>query len=104
SRFDRRALRCPERVQERLRAVEARDGVDGAPLGIEDVMDAVAGNRALELSAVAEVDRDARRGALALPMKDEVLAQIARDLGVRIKGGPEEAAVRAAELLVEVAE
>ncbi len=89
---------------ERGRADHAGQRIDGLAVLVEDVVHAVAGDRALDLATVAEVDGDARRRPLALPVEDERSPQELADLRVRVERGAEEAAVRARELLVQVAE
>src|SRR5262245_41361311 len=67
-------------------------------------MDAVAGDGALERATVAEVNGDDRHRTHRLPMQYESLPQRLSDRGVRIIRSPEEAAIGAAQLLVEPTE
>ena len=69
-----------ELAAEHLRRIEAGQHVEHVAVGVEHVVRAVAGGRALELAAVAEVDRHVRHRALARPVEDEVLAQECADL------------------------
>ena len=45
-------------------------------VAVEDVMDAVAGDRPLDLAAVAKIDRDPRCRPYRLPVQDVVFAKI----------------------------
>jgi hypothetical protein len=65
-------------------------------------MDAVSGDGRLELPAVAKINRDLGGRPLGGPMQHKILAQRLAHALVRVEGRAEEAAVRAAQLLVEV--
>ena len=67
-------------------------------------MNAVAGDRRRDLAAVAEIDCDLRHRTHRLPMQDEVVAHLRGDLRIRIQDRSEESRVRAAEILIEIAE
>jgi hypothetical protein len=86
------------------RSEQAGHRVDHAPLRVEHVVDAVARDRALEPAATAHVDRDAGHGALARPVQDVVLAEVARERPVRVQHHAEVAAVRTGHLFVEATE
>src|SRR5579864_3785245 len=90
-----------EQALERPRPVEAGQRVDQPPARVEHVVDAVAGDRALQRPPVAEVDGHLRHRPLRAPVQDEALAQQARHLLVAVEHRAEEAAVGAAHLLVE---
>ena len=106
-----RARRSPSRAARRSRAPERTppacrdpDRVYWSTFGVEHVMEAVPGDRAHDFPAVAEVDCRDRRGPLGAPVEDEAIAEDRVDGSVRVERGPEEAAVRAAQLLVEPTE
>ena len=67
-------------------------------------MSAVAGDRPLQLAAIAEVDRHLRHGAHALPVQDKILAERFGNLVVRVQRRAEEPAVGTGEILVQVAQ
>ena len=109
-----RAARCVERHRRRSllvpaplpskkisRSPEPRNHIARLAVRVENVMQAVARDRAVQDAAVAEVDRDLRGGADGFPVQDPVPAELVRDRRVRVERSAEEPAVRAAELLVE---
>src|SRR5262249_34851668 len=67
-------------------------------------MDAVPGQRTLDLAAVAKINGDLWSRTHGTPMKDVIFTKIPRNVGVRIKSRPEETTVCAAEFLVQIAE
>src|SRR6185369_3791118 len=67
-------------------------------------MNTVAGQRAFEFAAVAEIDRDGRNWPLRAPVKHEAIAQDSRNLVVGIEHGAEEPAVGAAKFVSQFSE
>ena len=96
-----RAAGFVEPLEEDVRSVQARQCVEDVAVGIENVVDAVAGDGALDPASVTEVDRDTRRRPHALPVKDPVFPQASGDGAVRVEDRTEEPAVRTGELFVE---
>ncbi len=90
--------------EKRVGRVEAGQHIQRGAIGIEQVVSAVARDRAADLAAVAEVDRDLRHGALGAPVEHELVVKDVRDLRVRVERGAEEAAVRATQIVVQIAE
>ena len=97
-------LRSRQPAQKRRRSVKPRQRVERASVGVEDVVDAVAGDGAAHHAAVAEIDGDFRHGAHRFPVQHEMLAQVARHAGVCVKDRAEEPAVCAGKFLIKFAE
>src|SRR5262249_36417409 len=91
-----------EIAEETGRTDEAGPHVEDVAVLVQNVVEAIAGDGALDAAAVAEVDRHVRRGPYRLPVENPAASQAIRDRAVRVERGPEVAAVRTAELLVEV--
>ncbi len=85
-------------------AVKSGEGVDRGAVGGGDVVDAVAGESALDAATVAEVYGDGGDGADALPVEDVAIGEVLAQGTVGVEGEAEESAVGAAEIFVEVAE
>jgi len=99
-----RSFGLDQRPQKRAWTIQPRQRVDRPSFGIQDVVNAVAGDRAFQFASVAKIDRDVRRRADGLPVQDEAVAQDLRDRRIRIKHGAEETTVRATEFLVQVSQ
>ena len=91
-------------ADKRGRRIQAGQHVEHVAVLIEDVVRAVAGDRALERAAIAVVDRHARHRSLARPVEDELLAQKPADVLVRVERRAEQPAVRTRQILIELAE
>src|SRR4051794_19493012 len=81
-------LKSPHRPQpllERQWTIESRQYVQRRPVAGQNIVRAIACQRALELSAIAEINRHARHGPHGLPMQDVIDAEKLAHLAVRIK-------------------
>ena len=85
-------------------AVKSRQGVYKAPICVKDVVDAVSGDSALQLAAIAEFDRHPWCRTHRLPVQDEALLQQLVDLGVGVKRSAKKTAVGAAQVFIQVSQ
>ena len=85
-------------------AVQSRQRINDSSIGIEDVMDTVAGDGAFDFAPVPEVDGHFGDWSDRFPMENEVIPKITGHLVVRVEGGAEESAIGATEFVIEIAE
>src|SRR5688572_30755782 len=75
--------------------IEARKSFDQLTVGVENIVNAVAGDGTFKFAAVAEVDRDAWDRTHSLPRQYETVVKPFSDLRVRIEHGAKKATVGA---------